>query len=172
MLTADVIAVPALHGVQPMQYTGSPPTGPYHPSNDCAPTCASGSSCCTVSHFPGACFDVAECSKLNPGANVYGQTLAVRLGTGGTGGKDGAGSAKPAIVHRMNTSACWHIAKRAGGANDHVLLCLAEGPCHSTPAHSCKPMEATTSLQQIDLAAGTSVVVGRYPEGAVCEDEA
>ena len=97
--------------------------------------------------------------SIGPDPLFYGQTVAVELHA----------AAGPTITHRLNTSTCWHI---SAGAAPGQLLCLAEGPCRNTSTHACQPDTGTTTLRKIDLAAGTDVAVGRFPEGAVCYNEA
>lgn len=106
----------------------------------------------------------------DPTKGDYAQTLGIAL-------RDkvqtsGASSADKdvRIKYRQNTSTCWSLA--VDEASTDTLLCLSEGPCRDTNTSICKPDSATTSLVRMDLAAEESVVVGRFPEGQIVENQA
>jgi hypothetical protein len=121
--------------------------------------------------------------RSDPKAGDWAQTIGVRLHKDAESQVRRGGSRGAEIVHKLNTSECWNLAVEEPPASSadtgaeeqkptETLLCLAEGPCKDTPTHVCKPQSATTSLIRIDLAQGVNKTVGRFTEGAICDNQA
>lgn len=105
----------------------------------------------------------------DPTKGVYAQTLGIALHDESVAA-EGNQADKARIKYMQNTSTCWSLAVDEASAD--TVLCLSEGPCHDTNTSICKTVSATTSLVRLDLAAGESVVVGRFPEGQIVENQA